>query len=303
MLIKLSEIKASPKPIRSTWDEEKMNELAQSIKEQGLIVPIKVRPNSNGHYEIIYGHRRVEATRLAGLDKIEAIIEGMDNEELLWQSIIENVCREDMTQFDEGDIYKRLKEEYEIPTHKIAKKVGRSQTWINRCIALVHDPISTILIEQHAVNDPADIAELTRAPLKDDLKSRKAIIEKMVKEGLNRSQTRKVVLAVAAAKTPEEKQAILETSIDNPIFDQIVQAKTRAKKKIKKDNEKERQERSREVKEYLDAMSDFEKAIIKAVDAAGYGRFSPEAAQYTINRHSKLTNILIGFNDVLENVK
>ena len=65
MKIPLDLIAPSPTPVRTTWDEDKMNELAQSIKEQGVIVPVKVRP-VNGHYELVYGHRRTEASRRAG---------------------------------------------------------------------------------------------------------------------------------------------------------------------------------------------------------------------------------------------
>ena len=77
MKIKLNDIKPSPEPIRSKWDEEAMEELKKSIAEQGLIVPIKVR-RLDGEYEIVYGHRRVEAMRRLGWKECEAIVEGME---------------------------------------------------------------------------------------------------------------------------------------------------------------------------------------------------------------------------------
>jgi len=77
MKIKLKDIKPSPKPISSEWDEKEMEELKKSIAEQGLIEPILVRPLDR-EYEIVHGHRRVEAMRRLGWKECEAIVEGME---------------------------------------------------------------------------------------------------------------------------------------------------------------------------------------------------------------------------------
>ena len=72
--IPINKIHPSPNPIRKSWDEDKMEELTQSIKERGVIVPIKVRPNGDS-YEVVYGHRRIEAAGRAQLHSIPAIVE------------------------------------------------------------------------------------------------------------------------------------------------------------------------------------------------------------------------------------
>ena len=80
-------------------------------------------------------------------------------------------------------------------------------------------------------------------------------------------------------------------------------ARERARTRASENNNKERQEKPREVKEYMDAMAEFERAIKTAIEVAEYGKFSPEAARYTINRHNKIRNILLGFDDILERIE
>lgn len=155
MKVKISEIKVSAQPIRTSQDDDKLNELVQSIKEQGLIVPIKVRPD-NGGYEVVYGHRRLEACKQAGLDEIESIIEGVDDTDTLIQALIENVVREDMNDLDEGKAYKELVDNYGLSVSHLGGKFGRSQQWIYRCIALANDPLASVHLG-------ANIAETTRS--------------------------------------------------------------------------------------------------------------------------------------------
>jgi len=95
MRVQLSEIKASTPRVRQSQSPEKLDELAQSIREEGVIVPVKVRKNGDG-YTLVYGHRRVAAAKMAGLTEIEAIVEDVPEKKLLTQALIENVVREGM---------------------------------------------------------------------------------------------------------------------------------------------------------------------------------------------------------------
>ena len=107
--IQLSDIVNSTQPIRSSYDEKEMERLVQSIQHYGVIQPIKVRPNGQDTYEMVDGHRRVEASRRAGLDDIEAFVEGVDDKTALIQSLIANVQREDMSDLDKGYALKAIK--------------------------------------------------------------------------------------------------------------------------------------------------------------------------------------------------
>ena len=133
-MLNIDLIQPSPNPIRKTWDDDKMDELAQSIKEQGLIVPVKVRPTDNAHYEVVYGHRRVEACRRAGLDKVEAIIEGMDDTDTLIQALIENVQREDMNPIDKGKALVRLQEQTDNKVLVLTETNENKKTYSNNVI-------------------------------------------------------------------------------------------------------------------------------------------------------------------------
>lgn len=140
MQVELSKIHAAPQPIRETWDEEKMQGLTASIRDLGVIVPIKVRPNSDG-YEVVYGHRRAEAARRAGLSHISAEIEGMDDGASVKQAIAENVVREDMEPLELGKAMARLRDEYAMTNVQIAAAFGMSKARVSEYITLATDPI------------------------------------------------------------------------------------------------------------------------------------------------------------------
>lgn len=123
MKILLSQIKGSTPRVRETQSPEKLDELADSIRESGLIVPVKVR-RENGNYTLVYGHRRVAAAKMAGLTEIEAIVEDVNDDVLLEQALIENVVREDMASIDIAKALQKIKDESGATNEAIAKKMG-----------------------------------------------------------------------------------------------------------------------------------------------------------------------------------
>jgi len=282
MKINISEIKASQKPIRTEQDEDKLNELAQSIKEQGLIVPIKVRPD-NGGYEVVYGHRRLEACKRVGFDEIESIIEGVDDTNALTQSLIENVVREDMSDYEIGIALKKEKETRGETNEQVGKRYGFSDDLVRRYLKFA----SNLGAKDFKHVTKGHLAEASVGGVSDNDFTN--ILEKADKENLTERQTRKVAKAVVQAKTPEAKEALLETPIENPIFDRIVRAKARAKRDINEQVRDKHFEKTQEVKEFLDSIFTFEKAIKGADEAIDFGKFSPEAVQFTINRLDKLS--------------
>ena len=116
-----------------------------------------------------------------------------------------------------------------------------------------------------------------------------SVLKKAAEEGLSSEQTRKVAEAVKQAETPEERQAILDTPMDNPMLDRIVRAKARAEIEHKAVEAERHMGNTHEVKEFLDAMNAFEKAISIIMEAIDYKAISPESVQYTVNRLAKVT--------------
>ena len=136
---------------RSYFDEKKLDELAQSIKKNGIIQPIAVRPDSNNNerYEIIAGERRWLAAQKAGLHEVPIIILDLDDNEALEVAIVENIQRDDLNIIEEAKGYKRLADEFGYDHEKIAKFMSKSRSHISNTLRLLTLPIDVIgMIEE-----------------------------------------------------------------------------------------------------------------------------------------------------------
>ena len=128
---------------RKFFDKEKLNELASSILENGIIQPIIVRKKEK-KLEIIAGERRWRAAQIALLDKIPVIINNVDNKKLLEMSIVENIQRENLNPIDEAISYKKLKDEFHYTQDEVAKVLGKSRSYIANSLRLLTLPEEVI---------------------------------------------------------------------------------------------------------------------------------------------------------------
>ena len=112
--INIESIKANKEQPRKYFDEESINELAESIKSLGIIQPITVRESEDGLYEVVSGERRLRAAKIAGLENIPCIIANINNEENDLIALIENIQREDLNFYEEALSYKKIMSEYGI---------------------------------------------------------------------------------------------------------------------------------------------------------------------------------------------
>lgn len=286
MKIEIKAIKGAEHPIRTESDNEKMDELVQSIKEQGLIVPIKVRPIPNG-FEVVYGHRRLHACKELGLAEIECIVEGVDDRNHIVQALTENIVREDMSEPDIARSIKAMKEDYGITNAEVGKMLGWAKSKVDQFTRMMSGEVGKVL-ETARGQFPYHYAQEARAGAKDEGLAAQ-VVRKAIDEGLNRNQIRKVAEAASIAETPEERKAILETPIDNPVFDRIVRAKARAEIEHKAVEAERHMGNTQEVKGFLDSIKAFEKSIKEVMEAIDYRKFSPEAIQFTLNRLEKVS--------------
>ena len=138
-MISITDIQKNPYQPRKEFDGEKLHELAQSIKENGVIQPIIVRQSPVIGYEILAGERRYRASLLAGLTSIPAVVKQLSNQEMMVQSIIENLQRENLNPIEEARAYESLVEKGF--THaEIADKMGKSRPYISNSIRLLSLP-------------------------------------------------------------------------------------------------------------------------------------------------------------------
>ncbi|MDP1929851.1 MAG: ParB/RepB/Spo0J family partition protein [Gammaproteobacteria bacterium] len=122
---------------RTDMHEEALQALAVSIKAQGVMQPIVVRPISDTRYEIIAGERRWRATQIAGLDTIPAIIKPVADESAIAMALIENIQREDLNPIEEAVALKRLQDEFELTQQEVADAVGRSRAAVANLLRLI----------------------------------------------------------------------------------------------------------------------------------------------------------------------
>ena len=214
--IPINKIHGNPLQPREYFDREKIKELANSIKEVGLINPIIVRERGKG-YEIVAGERRFKAGQVAGKKTLPAIIKKLDNGQLMIESLIENVHREDLTDVEKAKALKIIMEREGIKTQSIlAKKVGISE----RSIRMIFD---SARIREEFVGPTK---ELSQSVISETIglpkEERKKVIEKAAKEELGGRSVRKIVSVIK--KSPESiKKAVLEKDLEPEIAERIME--------------------------------------------------------------------------------
>ncbi|MBQ3475497.1 MAG: ParB/RepB/Spo0J family partition protein [Bacilli bacterium] len=179
----LSELRPNPYQPRKIFDDEALNELASSIKENGVFQPIIVKKTVKG-YDIVAGERRYRASKKAGLTTIPAIIKDFTDEEMMNIALLENLQREDLTAIEEANAYKAMIDSLGLTQDELAKKVGKSRSHITNTLGLLKLPKSVqdlVLYNKismgHArvlskLEDTSKIEELADKVVNDDLSVR-----------------------------------------------------------------------------------------------------------------------------------
>ena len=138
-MLKIKDVRTNPYQPRRHFDEDKLNELAESIQTHGLFTPILVRETSKG-YELVAGERRLRASKKAGLDEIAAIVVSFDDSQMMEIAIIENVQREDLNVMEEAQGYQSLIEKLGLTQEEVANRVSKSRSHITNLLRLLKLP-------------------------------------------------------------------------------------------------------------------------------------------------------------------
>ncbi len=187
-LCDIDKIEANPNQPRSYFDEEKLEQLADSIREHGIIQPLLVTKSGGNRYSLIAGERRLRAARIAGEDEIPVVVmESGSEDENLELALIENIQRHDLNPIEEARAYSRLIDEFQLTQEEVARKVGRKRSTITNVLRLLKLP-------ETLQNDVA-VANITEGHarvllrLKDNPQLMQAIRDRIIREDLSVRQT------------------------------------------------------------------------------------------------------------------
>ena len=200
--IPLEEIPPNPYQPRKTFDEEALNELADSIRQSGVFQPIIVRESTIKGYEIIAGERRFRASKLAGKATVPAIIRAFDEERMMEVAVLENLQREDLTSLEEAEAYDMLMKKLKLTQEEVAKRLGKSRPYIANYLRLLGLPESVKKMLQ------SDEISMGQARTLLGLKDKRMIIKianKVVRDNLTVRQLEQLVNQLNQPKEVEQK--------------------------------------------------------------------------------------------------
>ncbi len=212
--IKISKVEPNREQPRKQFDEDSLLELAESIKQYGVLQPLLVLQKDD-YYEIVAGERRWRAAKLAGIKEIPVVIREYSQQQIVEISLIENIQREDLNPIEEAAAYKRLLEEFHLKQDEIADRVAKSRTAVTNSLRLLklEEKVQEMLIDEMlttgharallAITDPEQQVELANQIFDKKLSVRET--EKLVKSMLS----------------PEKRNEVKETSAEDAIYEKL----------------------------------------------------------------------------------
>lgn len=207
LTLRISEVEPNKNQPRHSFDEESIANLAESIRENGLIQPIIVRKTAMG-YQIIAGERRWRACRMLGMNEITAVVKEFDDEQVAKAALIENIQREDLNPIEEAAAYKDLMEKYEMTQEQLSKVVGKSRSSIANSVRMLDMPE---LIQDYLINGKLSIGQAKAiAAAKDE-----EMMEQIARQASDGKLTVRGIEKLIAKLSEEEKDEQEEAPDEN----------------------------------------------------------------------------------------
>ncbi len=199
--ISISAIRSNPYQPRRTFDEDALEELTASIKEQGILQPVVVRKKEE-HFELIAGERRLRAAQKAGLAAIPAFVRECSDEEAAQLTLIENLQREDLNPVEEARGFNRLTKDFGMTHEELAKKIGKSRPEITNTLRLLHLPENILsAIENNEITKGHARCMLSL----EDKTMQEALFQEVTKHHLSVRQTEQLLNKLNTGKTKRSK--------------------------------------------------------------------------------------------------
>lgn len=202
LTLRISEVEPNKNQPRHSFDEESIANLAESIRENGLIQPIVVRKTAMG-YQIIAGERRWRACRMLGMNEITAVVKEFDDEQVAKAALIENIQREDLNPIEEAAAYKDLMEKYEMTQEQLSKVVGKSRSSIANSVRMLDMPE---LIQNYLINGKLSIGQAKAIGAAKDEETMEQIARQASDGKLTVRGIEKLIAKMAEEESEEEPE-------------------------------------------------------------------------------------------------
>ena len=208
-MVDISDIEANPFQPRKEFDDTALQELAQSIREQGVITPITVRRMSDGKYQLIAGERRLRASQIAGLTQLPAYIRIATDGQMMEMALVENIQRENLNAMEIALSYNALIEECQLTHEQLSQRVGKDRSTITNYLRLLNLPAETQLALSSGQISMAHARALVNV---EDPERHLAILHDIVNRHLSVHQTEQMV---KANRQPDKPRAAVKPELPN----------------------------------------------------------------------------------------
>ncbi len=206
----VDEIHPNPRQPRRRHDPEAANGLAESVRSEGILQPVLVRPRAAGGYELIAGERRWRAARKAGVARVPAVVREADDRDTLLLGLVENVAREQLSTVDEARAYAVLLDEFDLSLGDVAERVGRSKSAVSNRMRLLELPQDVLgMVERNELSEGHARAVLA-VP---DHEERRRLARRIVREGLSVRASELAARWAGARRKPRRKAAPVDPQL------------------------------------------------------------------------------------------
>lgn len=211
----IDDIQLNPYQPRTVFDKEKIEELARSIREKGIIQPLLVRELEIG-YQLIAGERRLRAAKIAGYKKVPIIVKKATDIEQLEYSLIENLQREDLNPIEEADAYKRLMKEFSYTQQKLSQVLGKNRTTIANQLRLLNLPN---MVKESLARNEITMGHARSLLSLSELQKQREAFRILVHKGLSVRETERLVKRLSQVKKKDtEKRSIHLEQVRNDLI-------------------------------------------------------------------------------------
>ena len=217
ILVKINQVEPNREQPRKEFDEDSLMELADSIKQFGILQPLLVQKRKD-YYEIIAGERRWRAAKIAGIKEVPIIIRDYTDQEIVEISLIENIQRENLNPIEEAMAYKRLLEEFHLKQDEVAERVSKSRTAVTNSMRLLK---LSPRVQQMIVDDMISTGHARALLAIDDEEQQYQLANRIFDEKLSVRETEKLVKALKNPKKEVKKQKPERTFVYDNIEEQM----------------------------------------------------------------------------------